>query len=100
MKAGDAILVVLAAANRDPAANARPADFDVLRRDRRVFTFGVGAHACPGDALAATIAEAGVSAVLRSSIDLAAVAAHVTYRPSVNTRIPVFAMPATGRAEA
>ena len=99
MKPGDAILVVLAAANRDPAANARPADFDLLRRDRRVFTFGAGAHACPGDALAATIAEAGVGAVLRSSIDLAAVAAHVTYRPSVNTRIPVFAMPVTGRTQ-
>src|SRR5262249_18318174 len=40
MKAGDAILVILAAANRDPSANPNPERFDVFRTERRIFTFG------------------------------------------------------------
>src|SRR5690606_998875 len=51
MKAGDAILVVLAAANRDPQANPHPAVFDPHRKARQSFTFGVGVHACPGEIL-------------------------------------------------
>jgi len=58
------VLVVLAAANRDPAANPEPARFDPLRRDRQAFTFGVGPHACPGEAMATAIAEAGVERLL------------------------------------
>jgi cytochrome P450 len=91
MKAGDAVLVVLAAANRDPSANPRPEHFDPLRRERRAFTFGVGAHACPGEALATTIAQAGVARLLAGGIEPERLAARVTYRPSVNTRIPLFA---------
>jgi cytochrome P450 len=89
---GDAVLVLLAAANRDPSANPHPDRFDVDRLDRRVFTFGAGLHACPGDALAITIAEAGIEQLLLAGIDLVALAAQVTYRPSINTRIPVFAV--------
>ena len=48
MQAGDAVLVLLAAANRDPAANPDPDRFNLQRPDRRLFTFGLGAHACPG----------------------------------------------------
>ena len=90
MKTGDAVLVVLAAANRDPAANADPARFDVDRRAPRTFTFGLGPHACPGAILATTIAAAGVTELLRGGLALADVAQRVRYRPSANTRIPVF----------
>ena len=38
--AGDTVLVVLAAANHDAAANPHPERFDVARVDRRTFTFG------------------------------------------------------------
>lgn len=69
MAAGDAILVVLAAANRDPVANPNPDQFDLLRKDRRIFTFGAGVHACPGERLATTIAQAGVEQLLRSGLD-------------------------------
>ena len=61
MREGDAVLVLLAAANRDPAANPAPERFDPLRQERRIFTFGAGIHACPGDALAVAIARAGSS---------------------------------------
>jgi cytochrome P450 len=90
MNAGDTILVVLAAANRDPSANRDPERFDPARRDRRMFTFGAGPHACPGAALAATIARVGVEELLLSGIDLARLAETVTYRASANLRIPLF----------
>jgi cytochrome P450 len=90
MKAGDAILVILAAANRDPSANPNPERFDVFRKERRIFTFGVGSHACPGETLATTIAKAGVERLIASGIDLGRLAETVTYRASANTRIPIF----------
>jgi len=91
MTEGDAVLVVLAAANRDPAANADPERFDPDRRERRVFTFGTGGHACPGEMIAVTIATAGVAALLAAGVEPERVAAAPAYRPSGNTRVPLFA---------
>ena len=88
---GEAVLVVLAAANRDPAANPRPDRFDLSRGERQTFTFGLGPHACPGEALAVVIAEAGVASLLAAGVEPGALVDGVTYRPSVNTRIPLFA---------
>jgi cytochrome P450 len=90
MKAGEAILAVLAAANRDPAANPDPARFDLSRADPRVFTFGVGPHACAGEAVACAIATAGVAELLRRGIDPGSLASGVAYRPSANVRLPLF----------
>jgi cytochrome P450 len=88
MKEGDAILVILAAANRDPAANPHPERFDLHRQDRKIFTFGAGIHACPGEALAATIARAGIERLLDAGIDLQGFLAARAYRPSGNVRMP------------
>jgi cytochrome P450 len=88
MRENDAILVVLAAANRDPAANPDPDRFDPFRRDRRIFTFGAGGHACPGERLATTIAQAGVEALLRIGIDTERFVGALTYRPATNLRVP------------
>lgn len=90
MKAGDAILVVLAAANRDPAANPLPDRFDLFRPHGQSFTFGLATHACPGAALAAMIAQAGVAQLLMAGIDLAPLPGMVRYRPSANARTPEF----------
>ena len=89
MRAGDAVLVVLAAANRDPAANPDPARFDLDRDPRRAFGFGHGAHRCPGEALAAAIARAGVAALLARGVDPRRLPQPVRYRPSANARIPM-----------
>jgi len=88
MNEGDAVLVLLAAANRDPRANPDPTRFDPLRAERRIFTFGTGPHACPGAALAATIATAGVEHVLEAGLDLSRCAGPMTYHASANVRIP------------
>jgi cytochrome P450 len=95
MVEGDAVLVVLAAANRDPAANSNPDRFDTGRRERRAFTFGLGAHACPGEAVAVTIASAGVATLLAAGVAPERVAAAPAYRLSVNTRVPLFAFEGT-----
>jgi cytochrome P450 len=88
MQEGDAILVVLAAANRDLSINPHPDRFDLFRKDRKLFTFGAGVHACPGERLATMIARAGIERILRTGIDLERFAAARAYRPSVNARIP------------
>ena len=90
MQAGDAVLVLLAAANRDPAANPDPDRFTLRRPDRRLFTFGLGAHACPGRVVAVAIAAAGVRHLLEQGVDPRPLAAAFSYRPSVNLRLPIF----------
>jgi cytochrome P450 len=90
LKAGDAILVVLAAANRDPAVNPDPDQFDVTRAAPQIFTFGVGSHACPGTMLSTTIAAAAVQQLIASGVKFDDLADSATYRPSANTRIPLF----------
>jgi len=90
MKAGDVVLVVLAAANRDPMANPEPSKFDPSRPSRQAFTFGCGPHACPGETIAIAIAAAGVRELLARGVKAERLAEHVTYRPSANTRVPVF----------
>jgi cytochrome P450 len=93
MKEGDAILVVLAAANRDPAVNAEPDRFDVTRSAPVTFTFGLGPHACPGEALATAIATAGVHELLAAGVDPAALGPPVGYRRSVNVRMALWGTP-------
>lgn len=91
VKAGDAILVLLASANRDPAANPEPDRFDLHRPAPRCFTWGLGGHACPGAALSRRIAMA----LLRAWHDHDAVQLEATtrrwhHRPSPNGRLPQF----------
>jgi cytochrome P450 len=91
LAAGDTVLLVLAAANRDPALNPEPERFSLVRARRRMLGFGHGVHACPGQALACTLAAAGLEAVLHRRPDLAALRERGWhYRPSVAARIPVF----------
>ena len=83
LAAGDAILVVLGAAHRDPSLNPDPDRFDLARTERRLLGFGHGPHACPGQALAQAIAAAGLATRPTT-------ATRWHYRPLVNGRMPVF----------
>lgn len=91
LEAGDAVLLVMGAANRDPLLNAQPDRFMLERDGRRMLGFGHGPHGCPGQALACALAAAGVEALLARGLDLAALRERGwDYRPSANARIPVF----------
>lgn len=87
---GAAILLILAAANRDPSANPNPEAFLLDRADRCVFSFSRGAHACPGQALAYGIAAAALAVL--SEKTSAALLAQLTWtiKPSTNGRVPLF----------
>ena len=89
VRAGESVLVVLAAANRDASVNPHPERFDATRENRRMFTFGSGVHACPGERIAATIAEVGVAHLLTSGLAPERLTEPVQYRASVNARIPL-----------
>lgn len=92
LRAGDKILVLLAAANVDGTTNPDPLRFDIARAEPRLWTFGGGAHRCPADALATVIARETVRHLLslpKVNQWLAALGG-VAYRLSPNARIPVF----------
>lgn len=95
LHAGDAILVLLAAANRDPAANVDPNVLDPDRMNRRSFSVGLGAHACAGEQLALSIAQAAVEQMLTSVAGddpwFKQLTREVTYHASLNARIAFFA---------
>jgi cytochrome P450 len=90
MKEGDAILVLLAAANRDPAVNPEPDRFDVTRSAPAIFTFGMGPHACPGEALATAITAVGVHELLKAGVDPATLGPPAAYRRSPNVRMALW----------
>lgn len=75
---GDAILAVLASA--PPSATP----------DGMEWTFGTGAHACPGRSPASTIAAVGVHAIRQSGEDLSSLASGTAYHPLGNIRIARF----------
>ncbi|UUZ68423.1 cytochrome P450 [Polaromonas sp. P2-4] len=91
LQAGDAALLVLAAASRDPVCNPRPGDFLLERHGRDIPGFGQGAHQCQGQMLAHTIAAAALKTLLGSGCLQQTPPQRWHYRPSVNARIPVFA---------
>ncbi|MFJ9691404.1 cytochrome P450 [Kitasatospora sp. NPDC101183] len=86
---GQTVLVVLAAANRDPAANPDPHAFDPGRPAPACFTFGAGPHGCPGAELAVAITAGVLDELLAHGFDPAALPAAPRYRALANARIPV-----------
>jgi cytochrome P450 len=64
VKAGDEIMLVLGAANRDPAAFPEPHRLDVTRDARRHVAFGGGIHHCLGATLARMEGQVAFTALL------------------------------------
>ncbi|MFD9571854.1 hypothetical protein ACFWBI_18595 [Streptomyces sp. NPDC059982] len=82
---GQQLLVVLAAANRDPAVNPDPHTLLPGRVNPVIFTFGAAAHRCPGEELAVVLATAVVTELRTAGLTTTATPA---YRPLANARIP------------
>ena len=64
VRQGEMIIVLIAAANRDPALNSDPDRFDAERPDRKYLELGAGPHACPADKFAPLIAMIAVDHLL------------------------------------
>jgi hypothetical protein len=65
MTEGQMVLIVLAAANRDPTRFVQPNTFDPNREDNRHLSFGWGHHFCFGAHLARMQARIGLSLLLK-----------------------------------
>lgn len=65
LRAGDKIMVMLAAANMDPDANPRPERLDLERRPNHHLAFGTGIHFCLGHQLARIEGKCALQALFR-----------------------------------
>jgi len=86
---GDQVLVVIAAANRDPCVFEEPDRLDLTRPNRHL-AFGVGRHMCLGAHLAQLQASVAVTALIRRFPDLqpASVPVPVSYERRFSVRRP------------
>jgi cytochrome P450 len=60
IRSGDTVIVLIGAANRDPAVFDRADEFDISRQPNDHIGFGLGSHFCIGHALARTEARIAV----------------------------------------
>jgi cytochrome P450 PksS len=63
LKKGDRVMVMLAAANMDPAVHDRPESLDLKRKPNRHMSFGTGIHFCLGHQLARIEATCALEAL-------------------------------------
>jgi cytochrome P450 len=82
---GDTMMLLLAAAQRDPAVIDRPDEFDPGRESIRHLAFGKGPHFCLGAPLARMEAAVALSAVTRRFPN-ARLAGEPVYKPNVTLR--------------
>jgi cytochrome P450 len=83
---GQAVLLLLGAANRDPDQFADPDRLDVGRADNKHLAFGLGSHFCLGAQLARLEARVAFEAVLRRMPGLRLEGPGPEYRPHFNLR--------------
>ncbi len=70
VRAGQQVMMLLGAANRDPERFTEADTLDIERRPNPHIAFGAGIHTCPGAALARVAAGAALSALIARYPDL------------------------------
>jgi cytochrome P450 len=65
IRRGDAVSLVLASADRDPAHFPNPDTFDITRENNRHLGFGLGIHYCLGSALARSEGQIAINTLLQ-----------------------------------
>jgi cytochrome P450 PksS len=97
LKQGDRVMVMLAAANMDPAMHDRPERLDLERKPNRHVSFGTGIHFCLGHQLARIEAACALQALFTRwpKLSLAVAPSEIRWRPRPGIRmiekIPVVA---------
>ncbi len=88
IRRGQLVVVVLAAANRDPEQFPDPDRLDVARADNHHLAFGQGNHFCLGSQLAKLEAEIAIGTLLRRFPDLSGSPQPTAWRRSMVIRGP------------
>lgn len=71
LPAGTTVMVLQAAANRDPRRFVEPATFDPARKNaRQHLSFGRGIHSCPGAPLARAETRVAIERLLDRTADI------------------------------
>ncbi|MET4385209.1 cytochrome P450 [Bradyrhizobium sp. F1.4.3] len=97
LKQGDRVMVMLAAANMDPAVHDRPDQLDLERKPNRHISFGTGIHFCLGHQLARIEAACALQALFtrwpRLGLAVEASQIHWRKRPGIRAiaTLPVIA---------
>lgn len=86
MAPGDPVLLIIAAANRDPARFAEPDVLDLSRPDIRHLSFGGGIHFCLGNVLARMEGQIALGALISNFDHLEIATDHLQWRPHINLR--------------
>lgn len=97
IRKGQAVMAVMAAANRDPERFPDPHHFDVSRADNRHLAFGYAAHFCFGAALARVEGQEVFEAITRRLHDLELQPGTLTWRNNLGLR-GMIALPIKFRA--
>lgn len=85
---GTELIVLLAAANRDPAVFDAPDDLDIGREDNRHLSFGGGIHLCLGAPLARVEGQEAIGRLVRRFSGLRLVDDQVEWKPTTTIRGP------------
>jgi len=86
IRRGQAVMAVMAAANRDPERFPDPDRFDISRSDNRHLAFGWAAHFCFGAALARVEGQEVFEAIMRRLQDLELTPGRLTWRNNLGLR--------------
>jgi len=90
IKKGDQLLLVLAAANRDPTQFDHPCIYDIERKNNEEhLTFGAGVHKCPANQLSITLATETLSWLFEKYKAVRLLETNIQYEPTINTRLPI-----------
>jgi cytochrome P450 len=86
IRKGEAVMAVMAAANRDPERFPDPDRFDIRRQDNRHLAFGYAAHFCFGAALARIEGQEAFEGILQGMPKLELVASPLVWRNNSGLR--------------
>lgn len=88
IRKGQAVSVLLGAANRDPARFPDPDRFDITRKDNDHLAFSLGPHYCLGASLARAEAQIAIAALVARTSNLRLADVEIRYQVAGRFRAP------------